>query len=397
MKTTAIICEYNPFTNGHLEHIRRAREETNSNTIICIMSGSFTQRGDAAIADKYQRATIAVRLGCDMVVELPTIFAVSPADNFAYGAIKTISSLPNVRYISFGSECGNIEKLTRMAILLSDEPQELKELLSINLKSGLSFPKARAKAINEYVESKEELNDLKNIIDFPNNVLGISYIIAAIKFNLSIKFHTIKRIGSNYNDNNITNKYPSASAIREAMKEKKLSEYRDCIPPYTYNLLENYNNNGTSLGDLILFKMKEIDGLELEKYYDVNEGLHNRLKLAAIKANNYEQFIENAKTKRYTMAKLKRISIYVLLGITKELYNSAIETDPYIFILAMNRNRKDILSEMNKKTKNVLVRYSNIEKVDKSLRPLIKLDFKAQGILEIINRSNYFRNSMILL
>lgn len=397
MKATAIICEYNPLTNGHYEHLKKARQETDCDTIICVMSGSFTQRGEAAIADKYQRAAIAIRLGCDMVVELPTVFALSPADNFAYGAMKIIADIPDIEYLSFGSECGDISTLNKMADLLTNEPIEIKQNLNLYLSQGDSFPRARAKAVNDYVKDNDKYIGLEGVLDEPNNILGIAYIIAAKKLNMNIKFHTIKRIGGGYNDETIENLFPSASAIRRAVKEGKLEELRPYVPPFTYNLLEEYNTSGTSLGDLILFRMKEISAKELEHYYDITAGLHNRLKIAADTSSTYEQFLENAKTKKYTMAKIKRVSLYALMNITEEIYQLAVNSNPYIFILALNKDRKDILSKLNESSKNVLVRYSDIDKVDKSLRPLIKLDFKAQGILAIINRTNQYIKSMLLI
>ena len=136
MKITAIICEYNPLTNGHVKHLELARQQTEADTILCVMSGSFTQRGDASIADKYLRAEQAVVHGADIVVELPTIYAISPADNFAYGAIKTISAFDDVEYVSFGSECGDINKLTMLAELFANEPQEYSEILQKHLFSS---------------------------------------------------------------------------------------------------------------------------------------------------------------------------------------------------------------------------------------------------------------------
>lgn len=397
MKATAIICEYNPLTNGHYEHLKKAKQETNADTIICIMSGSFTQRGEAAIADKYLRASIAVRLGCDVVIELPTVFALSPADNFAYGALKIVASIPDIKYLSFGSECGDANKLIQMAELLINEPVEIQRKIALYLNKGYSFPRARAEAVEDYIKENDNYAHLSGMLDQPNNILGIAYIIAARKLNLDIKFHTIRRIGGGYNEEIIEDKFPSATAIRKAVKEGKLQELKSFVPPFTYNLLESYNTTGTSLGDLILFRMKEIKSNELENCYDVSAGLHNRLKIAAASSSIYEQFLENAKTKKYTMAKIKRISLYALLNITKDIYELAATSSAYLFILALNKDRKDILSKLNQHSKNVLVRYSDINKVDKKLRPLIKLDFKAQGILSIINRTSQYTKSMRLI
>lgn len=397
MKVTAIICEYNPFTNGHLQHLRLAREQTLCDTIICIMSGSFTQRGDAAILSKYQRAELAVRLGADMVVELPLIYAISPADNFAFGAIKTLANLPDITHLSFGSECGDAALLTKVANFLANEPEEYKALLKSNQSNGDSFPKARSLALKAFAKDNPEYADISDILDKPNNVLGIAYIQALKKLGLDhIKIHTIKR-ENEFNDLSINGDYPSASAIRTALNQGKLAEIKNCVPPFSYNILENFNTRGTSLGDLCLFKLKDISGYDLENYYDYNGGLHNRIKLAASESVSYEQFLEKAKTKKYTLARIKRLALYALFDITKTMYEEICNLPCYIHILALNKNRKDILKATHQSCPNTLNRYSDIDKVDKRLRKFIKLDFKAQGTLNIINRSESYEKAMILL
>lgn len=397
MKTVAIICEYNPFTNGHLYHLKKAREDTGADTVICIMSGSFTQRGEAAVLDKYQRAEIAARMGADMVIELPLLYSISPSDNFAYGAVKIISVLPGIEYLSFGSERGEIEPLVKTARFLENEPLEYKNLLASFRKEGYSFPKSRSLALAEYAKSYPEYLDVADILDKPNNSLAISYIQALDAQGLTnIKLHTVKR-ESDYNSDDITSPYPSATAIRSAIRREELNKVKDKVPPLCYNFLKEIKTSGTPLGDMCLFKLKDMSGYDLEHYYDVNGGLHNRLKLAAMNAVTYEQFLDNAKTKKYTMARLKRLSLYALFDITQEFYDESSKLSPYVYVLAMRRDRKDILAELNKTCDNVLVKYSDIDKADKSLRAMIKLDFKAQGVLYIINRSTYFNRKMILV
>lgn len=398
MKTVAIICEYNPFTNGHLFHLNRAKEDTGCDTVVCVMSGSFTQRGDAAILDKYNRAEIAVRMGADMVVELPLLYAISPADNFAYGAMKIISALPGIEYLSFGSESGDVSVLKKAAFFLFDEPQEYKDLLLSLLDEGFSYPAARSEALKKYAEKHPEYQDIADVLNGPNNALALSYIQAIKTLGLEdkIKLHTIKRIGE-YNDYDLDREYPSASAVRTAIQKGELDKIKDKVPELTYNYLRTVNVNGTPLGDLCLFKMKGISGYDLEHYYDISGGLHNRLKLAALNSVTYEQFLENAKTKRYTMARLKRVSLYALFDITQEFYESSKDLPPYIYVLAMKRDRKDILVALNADKMDVLVKYSDIDKVNKRLRAMIKLDFNAQGVLNMINRTNYFNRKMILI
>ncbi|MBO4540163.1 MAG: nucleotidyltransferase family protein [Clostridia bacterium] len=396
MKTVAIICEYNPLTNGHIRHLMSARRETGCDTVVCVMSGSFVQRGEAAILDKYQRAELAVSFGADMVVELPLLYAISPADNFAYGAIKTVSALPNVEYVSFGSECGDVALLQKAADFLFDEPDEYKEFFANRSAEGNSFPKARALALHDYAEKNPEYADIAAILDSPNNTLGIAYITAIKKAGLNIKIHTVKREESD-NDLSMDTEYPTASAVREALRFERFDQIEKAVHPLCLEKLKNTHIDYSVLDNLCLYKMKEVNGYDLADYYEVNEGLNNRLKLAAMNAVHFSDFINEAKTKRYTMAKIKRISLYTLFDITKQFYEESTALPPYLFVLALSKARKDILSEATNTCKNVLLRYSDINKADKSLRAMLKLDFRAQGVLALINKTADIRRSFVLV
>lgn len=396
MKTVAIICEYNPLTNGHIKHLLAARRETGCDTVVCVMSGSFVQRGEAAILDKYDRALLAVSFGADMVVELPLVYAISPADNFAYGAIKTISILPGLEYISFGSECGDVDLLYKAADFFANEPDEFKEKLNKYQSDGYSYPKSKALALKDYIEKHPEFSDLSNILDTPNNVLAVAYINAINKLGLDIKIHTIKR-DDNDSDLNMDTEYPTATAVREALRFEKYDEVSKAVHPLCFEMLKNSQTDYSVLEDLCLYKMKEISGYELEKYYDVSEGLHNRLKLAAMNAVRFDDFINEVKTKRYTMARIKRICLYTLFDITKVVYQNALDTAPYLYVLALSKARKDILSEAKKISPNVLLRYSDGNKVDKDIKAMLKLDFRAQGVLSLINKTQNLKRSFILV
>ncbi len=379
MKITAIICEYNPLTNGHAEHLRRAREETGADTILCVMSGSFTQRGEAAVADKYMRAEQAIYAGADIVVELPTIYAVSPADNFAYGAIKTISAFPDVHYLSFGSECGDLDAIKRAANFLANEPEEFKEVLKLNLKNGLAYPKARAEALKTYALSHPEYSELTDILDAPNNTLAIAYAVQILKAGLDIELHTIKRLGGGYDSTDIDVDFPSASAVREAFRRGEMNKIAAAVPKSVLGMLSVCTPQGDTLGDMELFKLKSISGYDLENYYCVTGGIHNRLKIAAKDSTDINELLEKAKTKSFTMARLKRICLYALFDITKQDWTDALNAPPYVNILAMKKDRRDILSNLSLGCKNVLTRYSDVNRVDKSLRKFIKLDFFYAG------------------
>jgi predicted nucleotidyltransferase len=399
MKTTAIICEYNPMTNGHINHLTKARSETGCDNILCVMSGSFVQRGEPAIADKYFRASVAIKYGADIVVELPTIYAISPADNFAYGAIKTISAFSDIEYLSFGSECGDAELLTKAALLLVNEPEELSILIQKNSKSGDNFPKARASALNEYAKLNNDFKDLAGILDKPNNVLGIAYIIAILKAGLNIKIHTIKREGSDYNSLDFNLDYPSASAIREAIRKDELESIKNDVPTEVYDYVSKLQIGEDALSDMVLFKLKSMSKEELSLCYDIStNGIQSRIKAASISATSLDNLLEIAKTKNYTMARLKRICLYALFGITAKHYQDAVNSPAFVSILAINENKKDILlSSLTHSCRNVLTRFSDVNRVDKVLRFFIQLDFTAQGTLNIINRSSSYNKKMLLV
>ncbi len=373
-----------------------ARRETDCDTVVCVMSGSFVQRGEAAILDKYDRATLAVSFGADMVVELPLLYAISPADNFAYGAIKTVSALPGLEYISFGSECGDVSMLEKTAEFLMNEPEEYKAILAKFQQDGNSYPRSRSLALQEYSEIYPEYADIACILETPNNVLGVSYIMAIKKLGLNVKIHTVKRDSSD-NDLSMDTEYPSASAVREALRFEKYDEVAKAVHPMCLDMLKKNHTDGSVLDELCLYKMKEINGYELADYYDVSEGLHNRMKLAATNSVRFSDFLNEVKTKRYTMAKLKRICLYALFDITKEFYTESEKLPPYLFVLAISKARKDILTEMQKCCENVLVRYSDINKVNKNLRAMIKLDFRAQGVLALINKTQNIKRSFVIV
>ena len=207
-----IIAEYNPFHNGHLYHLNESKRITNSDYSIAIMSGNFTQRGEVSIIDKWSKTQMAIENGIDLVIELPALYAISSAENFASGAIKILNSLDVVDYVSFGSECSDISILQDIANVLCSEPNEYKTLLSHELSKGESFPKAREKALMMYLNN---VRRFANVLSYPNNILGIEYLKALQKQNSYIKPIAIKRQGTNHNDNVISpsSKIASASAI----------------------------------------------------------------------------------------------------------------------------------------------------------------------------------------
>ena len=182
MNVTGIITEYNPFHNGHLYHLSEAKKSNNADAIICVMSGNFVQRGGPAIIDKWQRTEMALNNGVDLIVELPTYYAVSSAEFFAKGAVSILHHLGVVNNLFFGSECGNVDKLTKISKTLVNEDSKLKSLIKEHLSKGDTFAKAREKSLIEYLKDE----DINKIITSSNNILGIEYIKSILRLNSNI-------------------------------------------------------------------------------------------------------------------------------------------------------------------------------------------------------------------
>lgn len=376
MKIFAIISEYNPLHSGHLYHIEQTCKIADK--LIVIMSGSFTQRGDSAIDNKYCRAANAIKAGADMVIELPTLYAISPADKFAYGAIKTLSLL-NVNHLSFGSESGNIDELYSLIDILDNETDDIKSNIRKELNQGKPLVVAQANAINNLGIGIE----LK-----PNNILGLEYIKAIRELNANITPYTIKRSGNDYNSLSTKGEHLSATAIRAAIIAGDYNAVNEYLPYGT-----NYNlNSNDNLGKLILYKLNTMSNEELEQIFDISEGLHNRIIKCLNCSLSYNEFISNLKTRRYTMARLKRILIAALLGISKDKYRRLLNSEHYINVLAINEDSKDLLSSIS--TSNVITKPSDFKRINDNSKEMIELDTLAHRILTIINEDCSNLNSM---
>ena len=182
-RNLGIIAEYNPFHNGHLTHLIQSKKLCDSGYTVCIMSGNFTQRGVPAVIDKWERTKMALNNGVDMVIELPVIYSIASAENFAYGSIRILDSLKIIDFVSFGSECGKLDILEELVNVLYNEPKAYVTLLKHELSKGLSYPKARENAVLLYLNN---IRRYANILSNPNNILGIEYLKALKKLKSSI-------------------------------------------------------------------------------------------------------------------------------------------------------------------------------------------------------------------
>ena len=396
-----IIAEYNPFHNGHFYHLTESKRKCNAKYAVAIISGNFTQRGDASIVNKFEKAKMAIENGIDMVIELPTLYSISSAENFANGAIKILNELNFVTHISFGSESGNINQLNNIASILTDEPKEFSKLLKEELRKGSSFPVARQNAIEKFLnltnkntnnnnnndKSNNDTNDDKfnKLLKSPNNILAIEYLKALKKTKSNITPITIERKNVDYYSENIVENFASSTKIRKEISENlnmhtnimdinnmsinnmdinnidmnNMDANMDmflnsCMPKKSYDIIKENIEKGNCIQglkcfeDMIFYKLRSMQINEIKELPDVCEGLENVIKKASNETNSLEDLINKCKSKRYTRTRIQRILIFALLGITRRDMEMSKNVNPYIRVLAVNKNGRELLSIINK-------------------------------------------------
>lgn len=398
MINTGIIAEYNPLHNGHIHHINESKKNTKSNNLICIMSGNFIQRGLPACYDKWTRTQMALSAGIDMVIELPTYYAVNSAEFFASYGVYLLNKLNYINYISFGSEETDLNKLKTLTDIFVNEPNEFKIYLKKELNKGISFPKARENAVLQYLNK----SSFKNILNKSNNILAIEYLKALQRYDSNILPLNIPRINNNYNDEHITDNISSATAIRKLLSKEKINKsvinkLKQLIPNSTFDIMSNditstYNNDLKKFEEEILFLIKQKTEKELEDILEVTEGLENRFKKYVYETNDIYEFIKLVKTKRFTETKIQRILIHILLNMTKTEFNNIqknIDKYMYIRVLGFNNKGKELLKQISKNT-NIPIITSVKKYIDTHpTNPLLEKDILASNIYCNKNNIDY--------
>lgn len=329
MKTAGIICEYNPFHNGHKFQIAQTRK-AGATHIICVMSGNFTQRGDAAIFDKYLRAKTALENGADLVVELPTKYSLCAAEGFAAGAVGIIGALGCVDMLSFGSESGDISAL-REASAASEYARQTEEFAHL-MKRGKSYPAALAEAVKSYYT-----DDVYETLRAPNNTLAVEYLSALDNIGSGIEPFTVPRTGAAHDSKEQSGGFASASLIRKRIAAGE--DYSKLAP-----MIDAPTADIKRLERAILAKLRGMRAQELEQAYDGANGLAERLFKAVRKANTLEELYFLTKTKRYTLARIRRAVLCSFLDLHKE---QLLTPNAYIRVLGMNPRGREILAAAN--------------------------------------------------
>ena len=324
MSAVGIIAEFNPLHTGHKRLIDYAK--TLGDTIACVISGNFVQRGDVAIISKQQRAKFALLCGVDIVAELPVLWSMSTAQNFALGGVWQLYNL-GCQKIVFGSECGDIDALINAADVLNSDG--FFEKVSEKAKSGVTFAVARENAA-------QEMGVDFTLLRGANNNLGIEYILAAKKLNLPIEFHTIKRLGAGHNSNEIDDGFVSSSFIREELLKSNIGYTERFMPREIRGIINpEHIADIKRLENAILCSLRTKSANDLKNLPDISEGLENKIYFSARVATSLDELYNMIKTKRYTMARIRRLVLSEFLALDNRFFMT---TPPYVRVLGFNSN-----------------------------------------------------------
>ncbi len=384
MRVAGIIAEYNPLHNGHVYHIQRTREATKCDYIIVAMSGDYVQRGEPAIADKYTRAQWALLAGADLVLELPAVCAVSSAERFAAGGVRVLAGTGVLDYLCFGSETPDTHELVKAAEALHNEPPAFREALKEQLALGKSYPRARYDALETCGAPKALLKALST----PNSILGMEYVRFLQQYAPQAEPIAIHRVGAGYNDTALSGEFSSATAIREALCNCNTSAYEG-MPMYVGGYFKLGDNRCVTLPDadsLILYALRMMSAADMKTLPDVQEGFENVLYRASREAKSTAELLTLLKSKRYTLARCKRICTCAMLGITNWLAKSVFEEDAlYLRVLGFRRTARSLVSAIaNKRTLPLIMRRADTVSLPASAQAVLEADIRAHDVYGLL-------------
>lgn len=363
MKAVGLVVEYNPFHNGHYYHLKTAKQVTGADVVIAVMSGNFTQRGEPTLVDKWQRTSMALHNGVDLVVELPLVNAVEPADRFASGALRLLADL-QVEDVVFGAEHPQWDFQRMVNLEHRFQPAQFKK-----------FDQTFATQFNQQLQSQVGVS----LID-PNDILAFSYYKANTDQHLGIQLHPIQRTGSQYHDQTIHGQIASASAIRHSIETQQWNAITQVVPPTTLTSLKTVQQvpNWDQLYPLLRNELIQAQSSTLAQMYQMSEGLENRLKRIAGQELTFDGFIKKVKTKRYTYAHLTRLFLYIVLQASRQEVQATLD-HPYHHLLGFTSRGQQYLHLIKKK-----LQYPLITKVDQTLHHgQLTLDYRAGKLYQM--------------
>ncbi len=394
LKAAGITAEYNPLHNGHAFHIEETRRITGCDAVVVAMSGDYVQRGEPAVMDKWVRTGHALRSGADLVLEIPVLYCLGNAGQYAGAAVRILEATGKVKSISFGSESGDAGSLIRIARYFRDYESEIEESVRSVRGKGFSYPAARALAYSEVVSSvkgtdpdtdPEIINDIR-LLDKANDILGIEY----IKAMTAAEPVVIRREGAGYGDPyDEKTTYQSASALRtQLFAGRDISRY---VPECTAESLISCHLTGPDRDkwfDALRYAVLSADAELIEDCPSGGEGLASLLKESAAYASSWTELVRHIKSKRYTYTRLSRLCMQLVLGISRSRYDIAMPE--YIRVLGFNDRGRELLAEMRDDESADLPVIINVNKSAGSLNEkaaaLLKLDMHAADIYNLMTK-----------
>lgn len=380
MKIAGIIAEYNPFHNGHALHIEKTRAKNGgceATHVVAVMSGNFTQRGEMAVLSKHERAAMALAGGADLVIELPLSYALSSAEGFAFGAVSLLNGMGCVDTISFGSECGDVALLQRVAQTM-EQDADYSVKLRYFMTQGISYAQAAQKALGETLG-----NSYAKLLDSPNNVLGIEYLRAMLRIGSDMNAFTVPRIGPAHDAPVPVGNLSSASYLRHILRQGRAQNVYAYIPAACIAVLEEAVRQGVAPTDValldraVLAHLRRMTAEQFAQLPGISEGLEHRLLAAVRQAASVEEVIEAVKTKRYPQTRIQRLIWNAFLGVPCGWDK---QTPPYLHILAANEKGREILTAAKHGSIPQITRTGKVERLGEQAQQWFDLESTADDL-----------------
>ncbi len=409
MKVVGLITEYNPFHNGHKYHIEQALQLTGADTALVVMSGNHVQRGAPAIFPKHLRTEAALSCGAAAVFELPVCYATGSAEFFARGAVALLEKLGCVDFLCFGAESPDLDSMKKIAEILTDEPAVYQDLLKSFLKSGVSFPAARQKALAEYTGKYSDL------LEQPNNILGIEYLKAIHQLKSSIVPYALERTGSGYHDLQLHSAFSSASAIRKALSDYGMveDEYLESVLPKSVHssLARAWNLRGPICADdyslLLKYKLLTSTPEQLTEYTDISTDIANRIYKHRNQFVSFDQFCDLLKTKQLTYTRISRALLHILLDVQKKDMRQYLSSGyhGYARLLGFRKDQSQIFASIKENSQIPLISKLTVsDQIEEPFYTMLQHDIFASNLYESIvtekfktSFKNEYEQSVVIL
>lgn len=389
MRNIGIVAEYNPFHNGHKYQIDYAKKVLGFDNVIIAMSGSFTQRGEIAVFDKYTRAQCALLSGADLILEIPTIFATASAREFASAAVTLLASTGIISDILFGTEDASEDDILAIskAIISAETSSEFDNIIKKELSNGSSYAVARAKAIMNYINTLDICcsSQYEKLLSTPNNILAIEYTCCILRNGYDINIHCLNRSDNGYHSMIPHGEFASASYLRSVITGDS-SQFINYIPNGLHGIITStpiLTPNSVSL----LLHEKLITHENFTDYLDCSAELSNKIKNNIYKFTSYTDFINILKSKELSYTRISRVLCHILLGINNDIFTHAKEINyiSYIRVLGCTESGSKLLSYLSNKSIPLITSINQDVNLFLDARNVYNIDIYAYNITQIIN------------